>query len=556
MLTTSDPGSNLPTHKLWVLGRTPIKPHVLDKYLSCYPNTLIAKKLSLGFSQGFQLHYWGPRIHLESKNLISAYEHHNELKEKITKEVELGRIGGPFQTLPISNLRTSPIGVVPKGDNSGWRLITHLSFPKFNSVNSFIDPEETSVKYTSFDSVIQMIAKIGKGANIGKRDIKSAFRLLPIYPGDFDLLGFKFDDMYYIDKCLPMGCSISCKVFEDFATFLNWLAREKSNVDTIDHYLDDFIFAGYNATICSEVMNTFNSICYELGVPLAEDKSVGPTTCLTFLGLEIDTIEMLVRIPHPKCVELLNLLQDLLLIKKVTLKQLQSILGKLNFFTRAIRPGRAFVRRLYDATIGVVKPHHYIRVTQSMREDIFMWCRFLEGFNGKVYFLEEEWHSDQTLNLFTDSSGSVELGCGAYFNGEWCFFGWPKHWKYIDGSHDMTFLELIPVVLSVIIWGDKLANKKITFHIDNQALVAVMNKQTSRSELVMVLVRALVLKSMLHNILFRAEYISTKSNIIADAISRKQWARFRQAAPNARTNPQPIPQSFYNIISSLNLIDS
>ena len=65
MLTTSDPGLNLQTHKLWVLGRTPIKPHVLDKYLSCYPNVLIAKKLSLGFSPGFQLHYWGPRIHLE-----------------------------------------------------------------------------------------------------------------------------------------------------------------------------------------------------------------------------------------------------------------------------------------------------------------------------------------------------------------------------------------------------------------------------------------------------------------------------------------------------------
>ena len=70
----------------------------------------------------------------------------------------------------------------------------------------------------------------------------------------------------------------------------------------------------------------------------------------------------------------------------------------------------------------------------------------------------------------------------------------------------------------------------------------------------MVLDRALVLKSILHIILFRAEYISTKSNIIiADAISRKQWARFRQAAPNATTNPQPIPQSFNNIISSLDL---
>ena len=92
-------------------------------------------------------------------------------------------------SLPISNLRISPIGVVLKGNNSGWRLITHLSFPNHNSVNDFIDPNETSVQYTLFDQVVQIIAKYGKGAAIAKCDIKSAFRLLPIYPGDFDLLG-------------------------------------------------------------------------------------------------------------------------------------------------------------------------------------------------------------------------------------------------------------------------------------------------------------------------------------------------------------------------------
>lgn len=112
-----------------------------------------------------------------------------------------------------------------------------------------------------------------------------------------------------------------------------------------------------------------------------------------------------------------------------------------------------------------------------------------------VYFLEEEWHSDQNLNLFTDSSASAQLGCGAYLNGEWYFFSWPKNWKYIDGHHDMTILEFIPVVLSDIIW---------TFYVDNQTLVAVLIKLTSKSELVMVLVRAFVLKCMLHNILFRA----------------------------------------------------
>lgn len=67
--------------------------------------------------------------------------------------------------------------------------------------------------------MVQILAKVGKGSCICKMDIKSAFRLLPSNPGDFDLLGIKIEGKYYIDKCLPMGCSISCKVFEEFVTF-------------------------------------------------------------------------------------------------------------------------------------------------------------------------------------------------------------------------------------------------------------------------------------------------------------------------------------------------
>lgn len=101
---------------------------------------------------------------------------------------------------------------MPKGSNSASRLITHLSFPKFNSVIFVIVPDETSVKYTSFDLVIQMIAKTCQGAFIGKCDIKSDFKLLVICLGDFDLLHFMFDDIYYIDKSLQMGRSVSCEV--------------------------------------------------------------------------------------------------------------------------------------------------------------------------------------------------------------------------------------------------------------------------------------------------------------------------------------------------------
>jgi hypothetical protein len=196
---------------LWRLGSTPINTNTLNKYLFRYPNKVIANQLLQGFSKGFKLHYCGPRLPIQCNNLKSAEEHPMELKVQILKEIGMGRIEGPYSDIPISNLRISPIGLVPKGNDSGWRLITHLSFPKDNSVNYFIDPDQTSVQYSIFDSVIQMIAKLGKGAFIGKRDIKSAFRLLQIFPGDFDLLGFQFQGKYYVDKCLPMGCSRSCK---------------------------------------------------------------------------------------------------------------------------------------------------------------------------------------------------------------------------------------------------------------------------------------------------------------------------------------------------------
>lgn len=58
-------------------------------------------------------------------------------------------------------------------------------------------------------------------------DIKSAFRLMIINPGDFDLLGFKFEGNYYIDKCLPMGCAISCNLFEKISTFLQWELKRR-----------------------------------------------------------------------------------------------------------------------------------------------------------------------------------------------------------------------------------------------------------------------------------------------------------------------------------------
>lgn len=109
-----------------------------------------------GFQCGFRVTDNGPRFPFNCKNLVSTYQHGAELEEKLVKELNLGRIEGPFEERPFQNLRISPIGLVPKTKTagSGWWLIQHLSHPTGRSVNDFIDPEFTSVQYTSFDKVL------------------------------------------------------------------------------------------------------------------------------------------------------------------------------------------------------------------------------------------------------------------------------------------------------------------------------------------------------------------------------------------------------------------
>lgn len=126
----------------------------------------------------------------------------------------------PFQTNQYPTYEFSPIGIVPKSGGS-WRLITHLSYPEMNSVNHFIDPEDCSVAYTSLDQVLQEVARLGKGTVLAKMDIKSAFRLMIINPGDFDLLGFKLREIITLISACQWGVQFLVIYLKKFQHFCN-----------------------------------------------------------------------------------------------------------------------------------------------------------------------------------------------------------------------------------------------------------------------------------------------------------------------------------------------
>jgi hypothetical protein len=107
------------------------------------------------------------------------------------------------------------------------------------SVNDSIDRRNCKVSYTSFDKAVDMINSLGKGVLLAKLDVKGAFRLMPLHPSQFELLGFKLCNKYYFDKCLTMGCASACYLFEK--SFLKWVLVTRSGLSNVVHYLDDFL---------------------------------------------------------------------------------------------------------------------------------------------------------------------------------------------------------------------------------------------------------------------------------------------------------------------------
>ena len=79
------------------------------------------------------------------------------------------------------------------------------------------------------------------------------------------------------------------------------MAKYKCNVDHIVHILDDFLIldSPYNNQ-CNEKLSSFLAMCSDLGVPIKKEKTEYATTCITFMGLELDSARMEARLPQDK----------------------------------------------------------------------------------------------------------------------------------------------------------------------------------------------------------------------------------------------------------------
>ena len=310
-----------------------------------------------GFQFGFALEFEGKLTSkVTAPNLKFRIGNEVILWNKVMKEVKEKRYAGPYLVPPYEHFIQSPIGLVPKDGGKDVRLIFHLSYPRTgDSVNSQIPKERCKVKYCEFDDAVKRCIQESKGCSISRSDMKAAFRNLGMRKQDWPLLLMKARNpsdgkwYYFVDKCLPFGASISCKLFQEFSNAIAHVVGYYTKKKVIN-YIDDYLFAALLRAICNAQVETFLSICEFIRFPVSMEKTFWGCTSLTFLGLLIDTVKQLVCIPTDKVQRAIDLIEVTKKKRKVTLHELQKLCGYLNFLCRAVVPGRAFTRRLYAYT--------------------------------------------------------------------------------------------------------------------------------------------------------------------------------------------------------------
>ena len=507
-----------------------------------HPDELYAKYILCGLREGFRIGAnRNRRVRPALHNLPSAREHPQVVADYLNSEAKLGRMLGPFRpgTPDCPEVLINRVGVVPKGHSGKWRLITDLSFPSGYSVNDAIDPDLCSLTYTTVEKVARRVMQLGLGTLMAKVDIESAYRLLPVHAQDRALMGVMWEGLVFVDPMLPFGLRSAPKIFNAVADAIQW-QLERRGVEHIAHYLDDFLVWGPPASPkCQEALEALEHCCSQLGVPLATHKTVNPTPCLTFLGIVIDTEANQLRLPEDKLARLRELLITWGDRKACTRRELESLTGTLNHACKAVRPGRSFLRRMLNL---LKSPHaqnarkramQQIRLNRDFRSDLQWWRVFAERWNGTAIATVGE--GNPSIELISDASG--KWGCGAWSGTSW----FQLRWNSISQGFAICVKELIPIVVAIVIWGERWRGQRVLCRCDNQAVVAALNSRSCRENHIMHMLRCLFFFEAHFDCDLLAVYISSQDNDRADALSRDNMSVFYSIMPQADPTPAVIP---------------
>ena len=406
----------------------------------------------------------------------------------------------------------SALGAIPKANSNDIRLIHDCSRPVGTGLNDFAT--KCSVKYQTIDEAVTLSTP---NCFYAKVDLKSAYRSVNIHPDNYKLTGLKWvfkgesEPTYIYDKRLPFGARKSPAIFHRLTQAIRRMMGKKGHHNIIV-YLDDFLVVAPTKQECSNSMNVLISLLRKLGLAINWKKVDDPCNIITFLGIQLNSVNLSLSLPEPKLMELKHLLDSFKSKVRASKKQLQSLAGKLNWACRVVRGGRVYLRRVLNLMNLLNLSHHKTKLSVSFLDDIDWWIECLDTFNGKCMF-NNSYHPEL---VHVDA---CTVGAGMAFASDWAYVNWDLDWPEVASLH-INFKEVLAIVHAAQRWGHLWSNKRIIILTDSECAKAIIMKGTTRNDLIMKYLRQLFWVSVQFNFELECIHISGVNNKLPDTISR------------------------------------
>ena len=425
---------------------------------------------------------------------------------QVTQEI----INGNYIRVDSPPVIVSPLGAIPKPDG-GVRIIHDCSRPSGRSVNDYV----TNTDQHRFQSVDDAAKLIKQGYYMAKVDLKSAYRSVAISKHSCQVTGLKWPVdgvfQYFYDCKLPFGSKLAPGIFHRLTQAVKRIMARRGFSNVVA-YLDDFFICEATLESCAGTLSILISLLRKLGFSINWNKVVDPTKKLTFLGIEIDSNTMELRLPDDKLEALKHELAVFSSLTRVNKKQLQSLVGKLNWAASVVYGGRVFLRNLINAISSLKQDYHKVRLRANALADINWWMTFMESFNGKSVILNVK----PVSAVYTDACNKAG---GGHWGSNWFYINWELDWLQAADCH-INEKEILSVVMAAHYWGHMWADSKVYVFSDNMTTVAGINKGTSKNSVVMTALRFLFWQSATYNFHLKAIHIPGKNNVKADVVSR------------------------------------
>ena len=480
------------------------------EYLESYQDNQIVDYLEFGWPVSFDR---ARPLTSTVKSHPSGKQHPESVNHYIKTELSHRALLGPFDGEPVQPIHLSPLMSRPKKDSDMRRIVLDLSWPDGFSVNDGIGKDiyldqPYSVKLPTIDKMEKRILELGPGSYLYKTDLSRGYRQLRVDPFDWPLLGFCYDGLYYMDICPPFGLRSAAMMMQRTSQAVSYIHGNESYP-----YIDDFGGGEQDEDLAKSALGLLQGILDQLGLVEAKHKVCEPSQIMVWLGILFNTIDMTMSIPKEK---LTDIMADLELWKNKThasRREMQSIIGSLQFVAKVAPPARLFISRMLECLRDTPNTGSHT-LSLGFKKDVVFFLKLLPEING-VKIL------DKTLLVSTQQ---IELdacltGCGA-----WCdtgFYGrqFPK--EILECKHNIARLELLNLVVAAKLWAKVWAGHRVDIRSDNTNSCIVVMRGKSSDPFMQDCARELFMISATHDIELNMIHTPGLQLELADALSRE-----------------------------------